>query len=133
MYNSAAKAYGRTSQQTVNPRELEAALLIKAAARLQSVIDDWENASPTLDEALQYNRKLWSVFVDAVTRSDCPLPAQVAQNIANLGLFVFNQTIALQVQPDENKVRSLITINCEIAGGLRGQAEAAAAAPATTE
>ena len=38
----AAQAYGKVANQTSSPRELEADLLLKAAARLQAVSDGWD-------------------------------------------------------------------------------------------
>ncbi len=60
----AATAYGKIAKQTASPRELEADLLLSAAARLQAIRDGWDDKRPELDSALLYNRKLWSVFVD---------------------------------------------------------------------
>ena len=54
---------------------------------------------PQIDEALLYNRKLWSIFLTSVTRADNPLPAMVRQNVANLGIFVLNQTLSLIAEP----------------------------------
>ena len=45
-----------------------------------------------LAEALLFNRRLWTIFVTSVAQDDNPLPQQVRQNVANLGLFVINQT-----------------------------------------
>ncbi len=39
---NAAQAYGAVAKKTANPRELEADLLLKAAARLQTVHDGWD-------------------------------------------------------------------------------------------
>ena len=122
MQNTAAQAYGRTAQATSNPRDLEADLLIKAAAKLQSVCDDWSNRRTDLDAALLYNRRLWTIFVSSVTRPENPLPIQVKQNIANISLFIFNQTLQIQTDPRPDKVPALISINREIAAGLRGAA-----------
>lgn len=120
MQTSAAAAYGRTAKATVQPRDLEAHLLMKSATQLQTIHDNWDDLKDTLNDALFYNRRLWSVFLDAVTADDSPLPKPIAQNIANLGLFVFNHTLKIQVKPDAEKLRSLISINREIAQGLRG-------------
>lgn len=120
MHNSAAQVYGRTAQQTVNPRDLEADLLMKAAAKLQRVFDDWGNRRCDLDEALLYNRKLWTIFVSSATRPEHPLPVPVKQNIASLSTFIFNRTISIQSDPQPDKLPPLITINREIAAGLRG-------------
>ena len=63
----AAQAYGNVANQIASPRELEADLLLKAASRLQAVHDAWDDAKPALDDALLYNRKLWSIFLTSVT------------------------------------------------------------------
>ena len=117
----AAQAYGKVATQTSRPRELEADLLLKAAARLQAVSDAWDADRDQIDEALLYNRKLWSVFLTSVTRQDNPLPELVRQNVANLGLFVMNQTLSLMAEPRREKLVPLISINREIAAGLMGR------------
>lgn len=125
MQQSAAAAYSQTTKATVQPRDLEAHLLMKSASQLQTIHDNWDDLKETLDDALLYNRRLWGVFLDAVTAEDSPLPKPVAQNIANLGFFVFNHTLQVQLKPDADKLRSLISINREIAAGLRGASEEA--------
>lgn len=114
----AAEAYSRTAKATVSPRQLEATLLIKAAARLQSVKEDWARSSATLYEALYYNRKLWTVLVTSVTKAENPLPQPIKQNIANLAMFIFNRSMDVQINPAPEKLDILITINREIAAGL---------------
>jgi flagellar protein FlaF len=99
---------------------MEADLLLKAAARLQAVRDSWGDRDQ-IDEALLYNRKLWSIFLTSVTRADNPLPDLVRQNVANLGVFVMNQTIALVSEPQREKLGTLININRELAAGLMGR------------
>jgi flagellar protein FlaF len=46
----------------------------------------------------------------------------VRQNIANLGLFVFNHTLAILADPRPETLGSLISINRELAAGLLGRA-----------
>jgi flagellar protein FlaF len=119
---SAAKAYGAVAKQIVNPRELEADLLLNAASRLQTIHDNWEKGRGDLDEALLYNRKLWSIFLTSVTSPEHPLPVAVRQNVANLGLYVMNQTVAILANPQRKNLGSLININRELAAGLLGRA-----------
>ena len=120
--HSAAQAYGSIARKIASPRELEADLLLKAASRLQSVHDGWNATETQLSDALLYNRKLWSIFLTSVTEPDCPLPPEVRQNIANLGLFIMNQTMQVMNQPGPERLRSLININrSEIAAGLLGR------------
>ena len=118
----AAQTYGKIAKQTANPRELEADLLLKAAARLQAIHDAWDSKRADLDEALIYNRKLWTIFVTSATNPDNPLPAGIRQNVANLGVFVFNQTLAIMTNPKPENLGSLININRELAAGLLGRA-----------
>jgi flagellar protein FlaF len=122
MQHRAAEAYARTQQQTCHPRELEASLLNRAAVRLQAVKDDWDRKHGDLDEALTFNRRLWTVFVSSVSRAENPLPREIKQNIANLGLFVFNHTVRIQADPKPAKLAALININRQIADGLRARA-----------
>ena len=119
---SAAQAYGAVAKQIVNPRELEADLLLKAASRLQTIHDSWEQQRTDLDEALLYNRKLWSIFLTSVTSAEHPLPVAIRQNVANLDLFVMNQTVAMMTNPQRKHLDSLISINRELAAGLLGRA-----------
>ncbi len=120
-----ANVYAKNAQATQTPRELEAGLLTKAAMRLQNVMDDWAIRQPELEEALTYNRKLWTILATSATEADNPLPREIKQNIANLALFIFNRTVDLMVDPRPEKIDALININRQIAAGLRAQPEAA--------
>src|SRR5687768_11636028 len=119
---SAAQTYKNVSRQTASPRDLEANLLLQAAARLQSVHDGWDKSKSELDGALLYNRKLWSVFLSDAADSANPLPKEVRQNVANLGLFVMNHTVAILTDPRPEHLNSLISINREVAAGLLARA-----------
>jgi len=119
---SAAQAYKNVARQSSNPRELEATLLLQAAAQLQSVHDFWDEKRSQLDDALRYNRKLWSVFLTEMTDSKNPMPKAVRQNVANIGLFVMNHTVKVMNDPRPDHLGSLININREIAAGLLGRA-----------
>ena len=119
---SAAQTYKDVARQTSNPRELEATLLLQAAARLQTVHDFWDQKRTQLDEALLYNRRLWSVFLSEMTDARNPMPRNVRQNVANLGLFVMNHTVRVMTDPRPQHLGSLININREIAAGLLGRA-----------
>ena len=122
----AASAYSKVAQATQSPRELEAAILLKAATRLQAIRDDWDGRRRELFDALTYNRKLWTILVSSATEETNPLPVPIKQNLANLGIFIFNHTLAVMTKPAPERLGILITINREVAAGLRTQpAEAA--------
>ncbi len=132
MYSQVAQAYQRTNQATASPRELEALLLIKAAAKLQSVRDEWDETeekarSAALDEALTYNRRLWTILVTSATKEENPLPVDLKQNIGNLGIFILNHTMRLLIRPEAARLDVLINVNRQIAAGLRGSATSPAA------
>ena len=118
----AAKIYGKVANKISNPRELEADLLLDAARRLQTAQESWEGPSENLDSALYFNRRLWTFFLSSVTSDDNPLPIGIRQNIANLGLFVCKQTLAILADPKPQNLGSLININRELAAGLLGRA-----------
>ena len=115
---NAAQAYGSVARQIANPRELEANLLLTAAARLQGIREAWEDRKAELEDALLYNRKLWTIFLTSVTAADNELPAEIRQNVANLGLFVMNETREVSGNPRPEPLASLININRELAAGL---------------
>lgn len=119
---NAAQTYGNVAKQISSPRQLEADLLLQAASRLQSVHDAWADKKQQLDEALRYNRKLWTIFLASATDNANPLPAEIRQNVANLGIFVMSQTLATISDPRPEQLTSLININRELAAGLMGRA-----------
>ena len=116
------RAYRAVATEIASPRELEADLLLKAGARLQAVCDTWDSNKSDLDAALLFNRKLWTVFLSSVMSAESPLPQEIRQNVANLGLFVMNQTVSIMTNPQRENLGSLISINRELAAGLLGRA-----------
>lgn len=121
---SGFNAYAAASKAALNvqsPRELEAGLLLKAAARLQMIVDDWGVRAGDLDAALAYNRKLWTLLVSAVIAEDNPLPVEIKRNILGLANFIFNRTFQIAAAPEPQALAALVNINREIAAGLRGR------------
>ena len=103
-------------------REIEAQALLKAARQLQEVQANWAGPDKNMHNALLFNRRLWTIFISAAEKNDNPQPLEVRQNIANIGSFVMQQTIEMQMNPDPAKLKPLIDINCNIAAGLSGKA-----------
>jgi flagellar biosynthesis activator protein FlaF len=120
--NYAANAYAKVANETVPPRQLEATLLLKAAAKLQAVHDSWQDKPAGLKDAVLYNRRLWTLFLDAVTRDDNKLPKAVRDNLTKLGVFVMGETFALMTKPTLNQLRAIIKVNRGLAAGLGGKA-----------
>jgi len=121
--NHAANAYARVAVETASPRELEANLLLQAAAKLQAVHDSWPHRHAGFYDAIHYNRKLWTVLLDAVIRDDNKLPSEVRDNLKRLGMFVMSETVGLMTKPTLNQLRAIIKVNRGIAAGLRGKSK----------
>ena len=119
--NYASEAYEKITRETANPRDLEANLLLTAAARLQAVHDSWKDKPAGLHDALMYNRRLWIVFIDAVTRDDNKLPAMVRENLTRLGMWIMAETFSLMSKPMPDHLRNIVKINRGIATGLRAK------------
>ncbi|MFM9974633.1 MAG: flagellar biosynthesis regulator FlaF [Beijerinckiaceae bacterium] len=118
--NNSAKAYAKTAQQTLQGRDLEAHVLLKSAARLQGIRDSWDTRKGEVEEALLANRKIWTIFVSGMSADECQLPAMLRSNMINLGMYVFNRTIQMTIDPKPEQLSILIDINRNIAMGLRG-------------
>lgn len=123
--SKAHEAYASASRMAPkDPREFEASILTRAAGQLQRIRDNWasENTA-SLNEALLYNRRIWTVFAASAAEVEHPLPREIKQNIANLAIFIFKRTseieAATELQPQ--LLDTLIMINREIAAGLYGR------------
>jgi flagellar protein FlaF len=123
-----AQTYAKNAQETGNLRELEAQLLMRAASRLQAVKDGEVTGSNNIISAVRYNRRLWLVFADALTKAENQLPAEIKKNVTSLAMFVLNRsrTIETANEPNPDRLNVLININREIAAGLRTNAAVAA-------
>ena len=118
------QAYAKTAQATGNPRELEAQLLLRAAAKLQAIKDGTPTEQDGFISAIRYNRRLWLVFANSIGKSENPLPREIKQNVANLANFIINHSMKLESDQARapERVGVLININREIAAGLRANA-----------
>jgi flagellar biosynthesis activator protein FlaF len=116
----AIDAYSETARVASSPRQLEASLLLKAASQLQEIHDRWtEHPDGALNNALVFNRRLWTVFISSMADEKNPLPVNIKNNVASLGAFILSHTLEVQMHPAPEKLKTLITINKEIAAGLR--------------
>jgi flagellar biosynthesis activator protein FlaF len=123
MSSAAAQAYARVATTTASPRDIEAQALLKAANKLQDIVNNVDATMEQTTDALMFNRKLWTIFLsDALRDENNPQSIEVRQNIANIGIFVLTQTMALQISPQAEHIKPLIEINRNIAAGLSGRA-----------
>ena len=73
-----------------------------------------------LNDALMYNRRLWTIFIDTVNSDANKLPKQVRDNLTRLGVFIMAETFSMMTKPKPNHLKSMIKVNRSIAAGLRG-------------
>ena len=128
MQHQATEAYRHARQKTAAPRELEAGLLLAAAAHLQSSSANGfgeQNPAhcPAFTRAMTFNCKIWTILVTCAMRTDCGLPEPIRQSIAELGLFIIGRTARVLKDASglaaAEAVSVLIEINRSVALGLR--------------
>ncbi|AEV38606.1 Flagellar FlaF [Pseudovibrio sp. FO-BEG1] len=95
---------------------------MKAAARLSVLQREWGTISrEERNDALIFNRTLWTIFVTEATADYSELPLELQNNIANLALFMFNRTLEMMAGAEPEALETMININKSLASGLRGQ------------
>ena len=116
------RAYESVSKATRSGREIEAAVLTKAALKLKKCQDDWNapDRDNKLDEALKYNQRIWSIFQSELSREDHELPKKLRLDILRLAAFIDRRIFETMASPAPNKLNIVIDINNNLAAGLRG-------------
>ncbi len=116
------RAYESVSKATQSGREIEAAVLTKAALKLKKCQDDWDapDRNNRLDEALKYNQRIWSIFQSELSREDHGLPKKLRLDILRLAAFIDRRIFETMAFPEPDKLNVVIDINNNLAAGLRG-------------
>ena len=116
------KAYESVSNATRSGREIEAAVLTKAAMKLKACQEDWDapDRDNRLDEALKYNQRIWSIFQSELSRENHELPKKLRLDILRLAAFIDRRIFETMAFPEPDKLNIVININNNLAAGLRG-------------
>jgi flagellar protein FlaF len=111
-------------------REVEAAVLVKAAARLKECQEKWSGPgnAAKLDSALKFNQRIWSILQAELSKPENPLPENLKMDLLRLSAFVDKRIFEIMAYPEPAKVTILININENIAAGLRARPAPAARA-----
>ncbi len=117
------RAYESVSQATMPGREVEAAVLTKAARKLRECQDNWNapNREEKLEEALKFNQRIWSIFQGELSREDHELPRKIRLDILRLAAFIDRRIFETLAQPSPDKLKIVIDINNNLAAGLRSK------------
>jgi len=121
MYAAQVEAYQKALKATMSGREIESAVLTKAALKLKECQDNWdtEDRNAKLDEALKFNQLVWSIFQGELMKEDNPLPIQLRRDILELSAFIDKRIFEVMAFPSPEKLDIIININLNLAAGLR--------------
>jgi len=105
-------------------RDLEAAVLTKAAQKLTFCQNNWEasDREEKLEEALKYNQKVWTLFQSELSIPENPLPKKLKEDLLSLSAFIDKRIFDILSFPAPEKLNAIININLNIAAGLRATA-----------
>lgn len=122
MSNSLLNLYGDVEKATLSGRELEASVLSKAASLLLHVKNSWgvHDYLDLMEHAIKFNQQVWTFFQAELTHPDNPLPEDIKKNLLILSYIVDRRSFDILASPEEKKIDLLISINQNIASGLRG-------------
>ena len=121
MLTNPTQAYESVNNSTMSGREIEAAVLTKAARKLKECQDAWDadNHDAKLDTALKFNQRIWSIFQGELAREDNPLPRKLKVDLLSLSAFIDRRIFEIIANPSPEKLTIIININNNIAAGLR--------------
>jgi flagellar biosynthesis activator protein FlaF len=121
MYANSVGAYDSVSKMTMSGREIEAAVLTKAARKLKVCQDRWDTAErdEILEDALKFNQRIWSIFQSELSAEDNPLPKKMRLGILRLSAFIDKRIFETMAEPSPDKLNIIIDINNNLASGLR--------------
>ena len=117
-------AYQQQQKRNLTPREVEAMAFTKAALLLEEA----KSKSRDVEEyskALRFNHLLWTIIQADLTDPANQLPDEIKANVMSLSIFVDKQTTKSLRSSDPKELDILITINRNLAAGLRTNAAAA--------
>ena len=115
------RAYQTTSARAENPRDTEYRLFGQVTRALIEAAEAEPIDIAKQNEALDWNRRLWSTLSTACADSSNALPQSLRAQIISISLWVGRHTSAVIMR--EETVAPLIDINRIIMQGLASQIE----------
>ncbi len=118
------ETYRNMHKMNLTGRDLEAAVLTKAAQKLTFCQNNWEasDREEKLDEALKYNQKVWTLFQSELSNPENPLPKKLKEDLLSLSAFIDKRIFDILSFPAPEKLNAIININLNIAAGLSSTA-----------
>ncbi len=123
MNRNPLNAYKSVEKITISGRATEARVLNKAAQKLKYCQDHWMSGSENnhevkLEEALNFNQRIWSIFQAELSKAENPLPVNLRQNLLALSAFIDKRIFDIMAYPEKDKLSIIIKINQNIAAAL---------------
>jgi len=89
--------------------------------KLKACQDNWhvDDLDASLDQALKFNQRIWSIFQVELGKEDNPLPRELRRDVLRLSAFIDKRILESMGTPDPDKLTAIININNNIAAGLR--------------
>ena len=119
------RAYQKTAVSAESPRETEYRLFADVTRALMAAAKADSSDLRTRADALDWNRRVWSVLGADCADPNNPLPNALKASIISLSIWVSKYTSAVIRREDD--IEDLIEVNRLIMQGLAGSVAAAAA------
>ena len=122
MHRSPLEAYQTADKISMSGREIEAAVLTKAALKLRECQKHWDTANrdERLEEALKFTQRIWTIFQAELTNETHPMPKPLRRELLRLGGFIDRRIFETMADPSPEKLDIVIDIHRNLAAGLRG-------------
>ncbi len=118
------QAYQKASARAENPREMEYRLFGQVTRALMAAAEVDVSDTASRIDALDWNRRLWSVLATDCADSANSLPVELRAQIISLSIWVNKHSSA--VMRREEDFAPLIDVNRIIMQGLAGQVDGSA-------
>ena len=117
---NSTQTYAEVQMSGLSEKELETRALIRTASALNSIKENWDEKKSELPQALEKERRLWTIIASAMGEPDCPQDNSIKVNIINLSIFIFKRLNMLlaSTDPKPEQLDISIDINMNIARGL---------------
>ncbi len=115
------QAYQKASARAENPREMEYRLFGQVTRALMAAAEVDVSDTATRIDALDWNRRLWSVLATDCADSANTLPVELRAQIISLSIWVNKHSSA--VMRREEDFGPLIDVNRIMMQGLAGQVD----------
>jgi flagellar protein FlaF len=120
------QAYQQAAARAETPRDIEYRLFGQVTRALMTAAESEASDIGVRMDALDWNRRLWSVLATDCASTGNQLPVQLRANIISLSLWVNRHTSA--IMRNEAEFGPLIDVNKMMMQGLEPRSEASAAA-----